>query len=120
VTQLKTPVNPTGGGNRTQGGTQLPAAPVGAAQDPIEKWMGVANGDVPTTDEANDILSELKTIASSATGARKATAYFIMGQASYKLDKSDDACLYWQRAVDLKAGKFSGLASTWREQASCK
>ncbi|MHB1096204.1 MAG: serine/threonine protein kinase [Gemmatimonadaceae bacterium] len=111
VTELKTPVNPGGGNSRTQGGAAQPPA---AATDPLTKWKAVADGDEPTNDEAREILTELKPVASSSAGERKAQALFVMGQAHMKLGETDDACTYWKRAEDLKSGMFADRAKSIR------
>ncbi|MEK7239938.1 MAG: serine/threonine-protein kinase [Gemmatimonadota bacterium] len=120
VDPLKTPVNPAGGGDRSRGGTTpagggAPQVPAGGSPDPIAKWMGVANGDIPTNDEARTILSDLRGIAATGTGERKATALFIMGQASQKLGDTEDGCTYWKRAADLRSGMFSDRAKSIHE-----
>lgn len=101
-------LNPAGGGSRTQG----VAAPVEV--DPLVKWKAVADGDTPTNDEARDILTELRPVANSAAGERKAQALYIMGQASMKLGNSEDACTLWKRAEDLNSGMFANRAKSIR------
>jgi len=115
VDLLNKQMNPGGGVDRSKGNT----ASVGGSQDPIAKWMAIANGETPTNDEARTILSDLKPIASSSSGEKKATALFIMGQASSKLGDTDDACTYWQRAADLKSGAFAQRAADIREFSKC-
>ncbi|MHB0964212.1 MAG: serine/threonine protein kinase [Gemmatimonadaceae bacterium] len=113
VNELKTPVNPGGGNSRTQGGAaQPPAAPV--ASDPLLKWKAVADGDTPTNDEARDILTELRPVANSSAGERKAQALYVMGQASMKLGNTEDACTLWKRAEDLNSGMFANRAKSIR------
>jgi serine/threonine-protein kinase len=112
VQQLKTPVNPVGGGSRTQGGAPAPVAPT--AVDPLEKWKAVADGDTPTDNEARDILTELRPVANSAAGERKAQALYVMGQASMKLGNTEDACTLWKRAEDLNSGMFANRAKSIR------
>ncbi len=113
VKEFKTPVNPGGDNGRTQGGgAQPPVAPV--ASDPLLKWKAVADGDTPTNDEARDILTELRPVANSAAGERKAQALYVMGQASMKLGNTEDACTLWKRAEDLNSGMFANRAKSIR------
>jgi hypothetical protein len=119
VTELKTPVNPAGGGNRTQGGTvQPPAAP--AATDPIARYEGVITGDILTDDEAQTLLNDVGPAARGATGERKAKGWYIMGMAAYKLDKKGDACTYFQRSADVGEFKTSKNAKEMAASIECQ
>jgi len=110
VTELKTPVNQPGAAGRTQGGAAAAPAPA----DPLLKWKAVADGETPTNDEARDILTELKPVANSSSGERKAQALYVMGQASIKLGETEDACTYWKRAEELNSGRFADRAKSIR------
>ncbi|MBX9928540.1 MAG: serine/threonine protein kinase [Gemmatimonadaceae bacterium] len=112
VQQLSTPMQPTGGAARTNGG--------GAAEavDPLKRWLGVANdAEEVTASEAQQIITQLDPVAASATGDRKALAYVILGHAHAKLGQGDEACVVWKRGQRSGDGpnakKSSGLVETF-------
>jgi hypothetical protein len=115
ATDPKGMVNPPGAAGRTMGeAAPSPTAPV-AAQDPFAKWKAVIDGETPTDDEAQVILNDMRAIVASASGDTKAKAWYLMGQATMKLGKTDDACTLWQRAENLNSGMFATRARKIRE-----
>ncbi|MBA4071250.1 MAG: hypothetical protein C0497_05345 [Gemmatimonas sp.] len=102
VTELKTPVNPAGGGSRTQGGVVQPAAAAGAATaaDPADRWVSIIASGLMNVQEARQVLSELQGIAPSLSGERQAKAYFAIGMALYRIDEnnSSEYCPILRRA----------------------
>ncbi len=98
VTELKTPVNPAGGGSRTQGGA-APQAAVPSA-DPVATWMPIVLSGNMTKGEANTVVSTFQPLAPTFSGAKQASAYFMLGMAHMKLnlENSDEYCPLLQRA----------------------
>ena len=108
VTELKTPVNPAGGGSRTQGGaapavgtpTSVPAG--GGAEAIVTKWMPRAL-DL-TAGSAQQVLREVEPEIGSLSGEAKGNAYFVVAMAYFKLDNSDDGCAMAEKAKPLVRG----------------
>jgi serine/threonine-protein kinase len=108
VTELKTPVNPAGGGSRTQGGATAPATVPGGAPAAgggaalVAKWMPSAF-DL-TAGAAQQILRDVEPEIPSLTGETKGNAYLLVAMAYFKTNNSDDGCAMAERAKPLLKG----------------
>ncbi|MHB1313525.1 MAG: serine/threonine-protein kinase, partial [Gemmatimonadaceae bacterium] len=110
VTQLKTPVNPAGGGGRTQGTAPGPsgAAPVGGAAL-VAKWM--PQQDDLTKGSAQQLVNELEPAIPSLSGETKGKAYYLVGRAYHKLDNIGDACSMLEKAKPLVTGSILSVVN---------
>jgi hypothetical protein len=119
VTQMKTPLNPTGGGVRTQGtapagGGASPAPAGGAAL--VAKWM--PQRDELTKGTAQQLLNELEPAIVGLSGESKGNAYYLVAMAYFKLDNSSDGCSMFEKAKPLVKGSNLEIVNTFLEQ--CK
>jgi len=106
VQEMKTPVNPAGGGSRTQGGaapvTPPVSAPAGGGAAVVAKWM--PQHDDLTKGTAQQLVSELEGLIPSLSGETKGNAYYLVGRAYHKLDNIPDACSMMEKAKPLVRG----------------
>lgn len=107
VNELKTPVNPAGGGSRTQGGVEQPAAlpggaPAGGGAAVVAKWM--PQQDDLTKGSAQQLVNEVEGLIPTLSGETKGNAYYLVGRAYHKLDNTGDACSMMEKAKPLVRG----------------
>jgi serine/threonine-protein kinase len=126
VTELKTPVNPAGGGNRTQGGTaQPPAAPSAAPADGgasalVQKWLPRADENL-TTGQARTMIAELEPRLDELKGAELADALFAVSMAYLKTDNDGDACKLLLRAKPIAgSNRKVAIESVLSNLSDCK
>ncbi|MEK6611923.1 MAG: serine/threonine-protein kinase [Gemmatimonadota bacterium] len=105
VDRLKAPVNPKGGGGRTQGnnapaGNATPAG--GGAAALVSKWMPRAF-DL-TAGAAQQVLNEVEPVIGSLSGETQGNAYLVVAMAYFKLGNSDDGCAMAEKAKPLVKG----------------
>ncbi len=100
VTELKTPVNPAGGGSRTQGGAAQPPVAAPTVADPANRWVSIAASGQMTVQEARQILADLQGVVPSLSGEPQAKAYFAIGMAYYRIDENNtgEYCTILRRA----------------------
>lgn len=117
--ELKTPVNPGRGNDRTKGGEQQqePAgAPAGGGAALVAKWMPSAF-DL-TAGSAQQILRDIEPEIPSLSGETKGNAYLLVAMAYFKTNNSDDGCAMAERAKPLVKGLTRDQLQPWLDQ--CK
>ncbi|MDP1892381.1 MAG: serine/threonine-protein kinase [Gemmatimonadaceae bacterium] len=110
VKELKTPVNPGRGNDRTkEEAKQQPVVPrVGApasgsdADALVAQWLPRA--DELTDGSAQRAINELDPVVDRLTGNSKGNAYYILGAAYFKKNNADDGCAMWTKARPLVSG----------------
>ncbi|MBI2407307.1 MAG: protein kinase [Gemmatimonadetes bacterium] len=129
VTQLKTPVNPTGGGNRTQGGeaptTSAPSASPGGggaagASALVRKWLPKADENL-TSGQARNLIAELEPRLDELKGVELVDGLIAVSMAYLKTDNDNDACKLLLRARSMATGdRKSSIEGVLDNLTNCK